>query len=361
MKPIVCFILALVLCCAVFVGCGSTSNQEETPANTKTPADIQTPANTKTPASGETSAPAGSETPPTVTEKETPADPSGCDTTETPQAGDVPLDMEAFLSDLVAKNPGAGAEALCDEILKSPYFSLFNKMKTDFYWPGLRFDYKPGGVKEACAVADTVTPAVVIIVVPTEKTDPEQLAAKMKENANPDWQFTGPDTAPDQLYTKTSDGKVFFAMYGSDMLPITEYAEKGSDYIGIFHNYRAAHPDADCLEMAKYFSVRGKFGAMMTHEATEGRLRGFGIWDDSIGWYRDVEITGFSEGVRFEPAMEPNAFLGYVFKVKEGTDTDAFASLLREYANLAYNVCTSVHAVFTATDGDYVLFMMCNN
>lgn len=80
-----------------------------------------------------------------------------------------------------------------------------------------------------------------------------------------------------------------------------------------------------------------------------GLLTGFG----------DVEITGFSGGAMFGPAISTIPFLGYVFQLEEGADGDALCQTLQEYADLRWNICTAAEEVVAVQGGDYVFFLMC--
>ena len=80
-----------------------------------------------------------------------------------------------------------------------------------------------------------------------------------------------------------------------------------------------------------------------------GLLMGFG----------NVEITGFSEGVMFGPAISTIPFLGYVFQLEDGTDGAEFCQTLQEYCDLRWNICTEAEEVVAAQGGDYVFFLMC--
>ena len=351
-KKALCLILAVWLCTALLAGCAGTTEEPAPGASSSAETSESVPSSSKTQETSGTPAESGTpdETPGAQTEPTGPA-------SETPApADDQPIDMEAFLGALVEAHPGANAEKLCEAMLESPYFSLFGKQSVEFYWPFFKFGFKPTGVGSAYCISESSGEATVIAVVPKSDADIEALIGQLNDNL----ERPTNESAPDKLLLKEIGGTIFVALYYGDMRPITVYAEKGRDYVAMFHDYLADHPGAGCLEMAEFFAKRQKLGRMGVDPAEEGKLRGFGVWDESIGWYLPVEISGFADGARFEPMMEPNAFMGYIFRLKEGVNAEAFVKTLRDNANLAYNVCTSVDTVITETDGDYVLFMMCN-
>lgn len=86
-----------------------------------------------------------------------------------------------------------------------------------------------------------------------------------------------------------------------------------------------------------------------TAEVEEGLLTGFG----------NAEITGFDSGVMFAPVIGSIPFVGYVFSLEDGADTDAFVQLLQENANPRWNVCTEAEETVIEVSGNTVFFLMC--
>ena len=275
------------------------------------------------------------------------------DQAEDPKTTGDPIDMEAFLTDLVEKNPNAGAEALCAEIVKNQYFVLFYPQSTMYFCSGLEYNYSLSDKGESYSVVDTHDGNVIIVVVPKDGIDPETLAKELEDNAMPGWNETD-ENRPDKVISKVIGGKVFLAIYHSDMTPVTVYASKARDYVKMFSDYLKEDPDAKCIDMAKFFAKYQKIAEMNPSEEEEGNLTGFGNFDENS------KVTGFSDGASFRPMMMPSAFIGYVFKVKAGTDADEFAAKLRKNANPSWNICITVNTVIVEVEGDYVLFMMCN-
>ncbi len=68
--------------------------------------------------------------------------------------------------------------------------------------------------------------------------------------------------------------------------------------------------------------------------------------------------TGFAEGVQFMPGMMGVAFMGFIFRVEDGGDVEAFKTQLNEIANPAWNVCTTADTVICESAGNYVYFHM---
>lgn len=91
-----------------------------------------------------------------------------------------------------------------------------------------------------------------------------------------------------------------------------------------------------------------QFGPM-SMPVEPGLLSGFG----------NAEITGFDEGVMFGPAIGTIPFIGYVFKLSEGTDVDAFVKTLEDNADLRWNICTEAEEMVAGNVGNTVFFVMC--
>lgn len=87
--------------------------------------------------------------------------------------------------------------------------------------------------------------------------------------------------------------------------------------------------------------------ATMPMEA--GYLSGFG----------EVEITGFEECVMFGPMIGTIPFIGYIFTLAEGSDVEAFKTLLKDNANLRWNICTAAEELVVESEGNTVFFLMC--
>ena len=266
-----------------------------------------------------------------------------------------PIDMEALLTEIANANPGADPDRIEKELLKNPYFVLFQHENTEYYYPGMNYEFVPEGISKSICITDFVTNsgALVYVIVPNEGVDPETIIEAFKQNADPQWMNF--EKATDSMFGKVIDGKVYFAMYNEDMQPVTgKIAEKARDIVDMFHEYVKENPDAGTLKIAEYFAKHQKFSSLITNEVSEGRIMGFGDFE------KEVEIKGFAEGAGFVPRVSPSLFIGYVFRVADGTDAEAFASMLKENANLAWNVCMAANTVITETDGNLVLFMMCS-
>ena len=86
----------------------------------------------------------------------------------------------------------------------------------------------------------------------------------------------------------------------------------------------------------------------MTMEVTPGYLTGF----------TDVDVTGFKEGVCFGPSIGTIPFIGYIFVLKDGTDTESFISTLKDNADLRWNMCTEAEELTVDANGNIVFFLM---
>ena len=329
MKKLVYLLLALLLAIALFAGCvqitGSPSAENEAEDGTED------------------------------TELIEPAGPEQEDTDNTGDGEDAaePLDIEKFLTKLADAHPEASAEELCDLMLENPYFLLFIKESTEYFYPALDYEFKPVGVKNAFCIWDSIggTRAVVYAMELEDGTDTDKLTKSLEEAIDPYWTET---PLPNRLFLEKS-GKLFFAMYPDELQPVTgPVAEKTRDLVEIFHTYLSEHPEAAPLDIADYFMGHQKIAEMYTMEVQPGQLTGFGDFEN------ETEITGFSSGAILQPMMSPNTNICYIFRLSDGDDISAFEQQLKDKANLAWNVCMSADTVITEIDGNYVLFLMCS-
>ena len=72
------------------------------------------------------------------------------------------------------------------------------------------------------------------------------------------------------------------------------------------------------------------------------------------------DITGFEQGVMFGPAIGSIPFVGYVFELADGADTDAFIKTLSDNADLRWNICVEAEEAVYGSEGSKVFFVMCN-
>ena len=71
------------------------------------------------------------------------------------------------------------------------------------------------------------------------------------------------------------------------------------------------------------------------------------------------ELDGFSEGACFCPIIGSIPFVGYVFRLEDEAEAEAFLSQLREKADPRWNICTEAEELVTEQYGDTVFFVMC--
>ena len=80
-----------------------------------------------------------------------------------------------------------------------------------------------------------------------------------------------------------------------------------------------------------------------------GLLNGFG----------EKEITGFKTGAMFAPMIGTIPFIGYVFEVDDTeTTVEDFKTMLKNEANLRWNICTEADEMFVESLDSTVLFIM---
>ena len=68
--------------------------------------------------------------------------------------------------------------------------------------------------------------------------------------------------------------------------------------------------------------------------------------------------TGYTEGYCYQPGMMGQAFIGYIFRVAEGTDIEAFKKSLTDNCDPRWNICTMANTTVCENYGDLVYFSM---
>ena len=68
--------------------------------------------------------------------------------------------------------------------------------------------------------------------------------------------------------------------------------------------------------------------------------------------------TGYSEAYYYQPAMMGQAFIGYIFRVAEGTNVETFKASLKEKCFPRWNWCTEANTVVCESYGNLVYFSM---
>lgn len=78
-----------------------------------------------------------------------------------------------------------------------------------------------------------------------------------------------------------------------------------------------------------------------------------------LNGFGETEITGYEEGAMFGPMIGTIPFIGYIFKLADGADVEAFKTLLKDNANLRWNICTAAEELVVENEGNTVFFLMC--
>ena len=68
--------------------------------------------------------------------------------------------------------------------------------------------------------------------------------------------------------------------------------------------------------------------------------------------------TGYSEAFCFGPNMMGQAFVGYVFRVADGTNIENFKASLKEKCFPRWNICTEANTIVCESYGNLVYFSM---
>ena len=120
--------------------------------------------------------------------------------------------------------------------------------------------------------------------------------------------------------------------------------------LNVFYDELASNPSATAEELANKVIAHESIQFMpMVMPVEEGFLTGFD----------DYEIKGFAEGAAFAPGIGTIPFVGYIFKLADGADVEAFKAELEAGANLRWNICTAAEEMVCENVGNTVFFLMC--
>lgn len=75
----------------------------------------------------------------------------------------------------------------------------------------------------------------------------------------------------------------------------------------------------------------------------------------------DEEIKNFKECYVMGPAIGSIPFVSYVFTLEDGADVTAFVKTLEDTHNLRWNICVAAEQMLTATEGNFIYFVMSPN
>ena len=119
--------------------------------------------------------------------------------------------------------------------------------------------------------------------------------------------------------------------------------------LNVFYNEIGANPAATTEELANAVIAHESIQFMpMVMPVEEGYLAGF-----------NNEVHGFAEAATFAPGIGTIPFVGYVFKLADGADVEAFKAGLEADANLRWNICTAAEEMVCENVGNTVFFLMC--
>jgi hypothetical protein len=99
--------------------------------------------------------------------------------------------------------------------------------------------------------------------------------------------------------------------------------------------------------------------ALSTNSVVPYSLAAMEIEPGLLQGFDNAEIKGFKEGAVFMPMIGTHPFIGYVFVLENGADTQSFISNLKSNANLRWNICTTADEMVAGSVGNKVFFVMC--
>ena len=134
--------------------------------------------------------------------------------------------------------------------------------------------------------------------------------------------------------------------------PITEVAKEGTVGYTLFQAFDAYvtdNADKSAYEIAEVLAADESLPFMgVAMEVEPGLLNGFD----------NYEVKNFEEGALFAPMIGTIPFVGYIFKLADDVDVEAFKKELSENANLRWTICTEAEQMVVANNGNIVFFLM---
>ncbi len=117
-----------------------------------------------------------------------------------------------------------------------------------------------------------------------------------------------------------------------------------------FKDKMAETPDISAIDMATHIASNENIPFGPVTMETEN-----GTW---LNGFEAETISGYAEGAVFAPMIGAIPFMGYIFKVAEGDDVNAFVQMLKDSANLRWNVCTEADELLVKSIDNTVFFVM---
>lgn len=148
--------------------------------------------------------------------------------------------------------------------------------------------------------------------------------------------------------TKTNDDNT-----GDDAIiaPAVADGTAGSALWSAFTEKCAAEPDASTEDIAK--AVIANCGARFSPVVVpleDGQ--------EYFTGFDNTQITGYESGTAFMPMIGSIPFVGYVFRLADGADVQAFIDTLVSSANPSWNICVTADQTVAGAVGNTVLFVM---
>ena len=120
----------------------------------------------------------------------------------------------------------------------------------------------------------------------------------------------------------------------------TEYANMRATY----DEYMAELDEADKIPYEEYISYQISVAPV----------------EENAEWMMGLTAvpTGYAEAYCYQPTMMGQAFIGYIFRVEEGTNVEAFKKFLTDNCDPRWNICTMANTTVCENYADIVYFSM---
>lgn len=132
--------------------------------------------------------------------------------------------------------------------------------------------------------------------------------------------------------------------------PATDGNSAAQVLLNVFYDEMAKNSAASAEELAN---------AVIAHESIQFMPMVMPVEEGFLTGFDDYEVKGFAEGAAFAPGIGTIPFVGYIFKLADGADVEAFKADLEANANLRWNICTAAEEMVCENVGNTVFFLMC--
>ncbi|MBE6541130.1 MAG: hypothetical protein E7672_01640 [Ruminococcaceae bacterium] len=168
-----------------------------------------------------------------------------------------------------------------------------------------------------------------------------------KDNANNDQNESVNDSDKEQDNVPAGPSKAELAANASLEEIAKAVMNKYAEFAGMettYNEYMADMPEEEKIPYEEFLSYQLSVAPV----------------EDGAEWLMGFSEapTGYSEAYCYQPMMMGQAFIGYIFRVAEGTDVEAFKTSLKDTCDPRWNICTIANTTVCENYENIVYFSM---